>query len=47
MSGLRREFERIIWARQNSTGWDDAIKAFITRRDRLLEEHKAIHEGRS
>ena len=36
------EFERLIWARQNLTGWDDAIKAFIMRRDRLLEEHKAM-----
>ncbi len=37
------EFERIIWARQNSTGWDEAkFKELIMRRDRLLEEHKAM-----
>jgi hypothetical protein len=36
------EFEWIIRARQNSTGWDDAIKDLIMRRDRLLERHKAM-----
>jgi hypothetical protein len=34
--------ERLIRACQNSTGWDDAIKDAIIRRDRLLEEHKAM-----
>jgi hypothetical protein len=34
--------ERFIRACQNSTGWDDAIKDAIIRRDRMFEEHKAM-----